>query len=131
MNSRDAARLRTLLADVFAWESAGTAACGPEQAVRAWHAWFTYVPDLRLDPMQARSRGDWSIQQLRLRGTHRSRETGAFTSHPNRANTIEARFDLPGCAVHAVRGGHITRLWTYWDETALRRSGATPPHADY
>lgn len=132
MNSHDGARLRALLSDDFSWESGSVSSCGPDHAERAWRAWFAFVPDLALEPQRALGRGDWTMQQLRLRGTHRNKETAGFAPHPQPAAAIGARFDLPGCAVHVVRDGRITRLWTYWDEGALLRSiGATHPHANF
>lgn len=143
MNTHDAAALRALLAEDFAWSdgpasrgSACTArrACGLDRAAVAlltWQDWFAATPDLAFELIRELECGNWSIQQLRLHGTQRAAPSALFTPRPS-ATPSTRPIDLPGCAVLMTRANHITRLWTYWDEAVLRRPPTLPhPQADF
>lgn len=82
--------------------------------------WFVGFPDFSFETLRVVSEGDIVVSQLRMRGTH----TGEFkfrgTKSLETALPPTGRaFDLPGCAVHKVRDGRITRLWAYWDTATL------------
>lgn len=143
MNAHDAAALCALLAEDFAWSdrpasptntSAVRLAFGHDRAaaVLAWQDWFAATPDLAFELIRELDCEDWSIQQLRLHGTQHGAPSAIFTPRPRATLAAPRALDLPGCAVLTIRAGHITRLWTYWDETVLRRATTLPhPQADF
>ena len=51
---------------------------------------------------------------------------------PDAPLTTTRPIDLPGCAVLTICAGQVTRLWTYWNESALRDGPSIPhPPADF
>lgn len=137
MNAHDAPALRALLAEDFAWSDGPSPPFGaiaqrpagdPGRAASLliWQDWFAATPDLVFEPVRELDGEDWSIRQLRLRGTQRCVPSALFTPRPASTLAATRSIDLPGCAVLTIRAGRITQLWTYWNEQALRGPTALP-----
>ena len=131
MNAHRAPRLRAMLADDFAWDAGAAPPRGPDDAVTTWCAWFERLPDLVFEPLHELGHEEWAIRLLRLHATQRVAPSAVFTPRPGTDFAATRRIDLAGCAVFTVRADRITRLWTYWDESALRPATRANAHADF
>ena len=133
INAHEPGAVRALLADDFTWALGDASTRGADVSAEAWRDWFAAFPDFSFVCERLLADGECAVVQLRMRGTHR----GPLKFRGTRSEQSPLRptglpFDLPGCAVHEVRGGRIARLHAYWDTAALlRQIGATAPRSDF
>ena len=122
INRHDPEAIEATLRDDFVWELGSSSTTGAHASAEAWRLWFEGFPDFHFEPLQTIAQGETVCTRARMTGTH----TGPFRFRGT--DSMEAglppsgrRFDLPGCAVHCVEAGRITRLWAYWDTGTLIR----------
>ncbi|CAN5169469.1 hypothetical protein BH11PSE14_BH11PSE14_11470 [soil metagenome] len=127
INAHDPAAVRAVLADDFIWELGGSSTQGADVSAEAWRLWFVAFPDFAFEILRVISSAERVVLQLRMRGTHRGEFRFRGTNSMEHAlSPTNLGFDLPGCAIHEIEGGKITRLWAYWDTGTLMRQISGP-----
>jgi predicted ester cyclase len=122
INCHDPAAIEATLHEEFVWELGSSTTTGAHVSAEAWRMWFEGFPDFRFEPIQTLSDGETVCTRARMTGTHSGpfRFRGTDSLDDGLAPSGR-KFDLPGCAVHAVENRRIRRLWAYWDTATLIR----------
>jgi steroid delta-isomerase-like uncharacterized protein len=133
VNAHDPDLFPELLDEGFAWEAGTTSRLGLQAAMASWRTLFVAFPDLRLEPEQVLTQGDYVVARWRMTGIHRG--DLAFTGSEGPLRPLAAtnrRIDLTGCSIHELRNGKIIRSWVYRDmATLLRQLGVLTSEATW
>jgi steroid delta-isomerase-like uncharacterized protein len=133
VNAHDLDPFAELLDEGYAWEAGSTSGSGVQPAMASWRSLFTAFPDLRLEPEQVLTQGDYVVARWRMTGTHLADLAFAGPAGPLRPlPATNRRIDLTGCSVSELKNGRIIRSWVYRDmATLLRQLGVLTSQASW